>query len=149
MATRGGSGALTWVRDGERTRMSFRGTLGQGSWELEADKGGARLMLADGRRIEAADVTELVRNQIGWNVPVDALTWWVRGLSADTGFQERRLDASGRIIRLRQSGWEVEFGNYRDQQAAWLPSRLTARRGNHAVKLIVREWRIGLGGEPL
>lgn len=138
----GGSGALTWVQEGDRTWMSFRGALGQGSWELDADGFGARLQLADGRRFAAASLSELVQAQVGWKVPVNALFWWVRGLTAGPEWQERGLDEAGRLVRLRQAGWEVEFGTYRTAEPAWLPSRLTARRGDYAVKLIVREWRM-------
>ena len=141
--TEGGSGALVWVQDGEQTRMEFRGTLGQGNWRLESDGRSARLELGNGQRFEAASVAELVAAQAGWNVPVDALSWWVRGLAAQSAWEERRLDSAGRLMRLRQAGWEVDFGSYREQHAASLPSRLTARRGEQAVKLVVREWLLG------
>jgi outer membrane lipoprotein LolB len=145
----GGSGALIWIENGGGTRMSFRGTLGQGSWLLEADGHGARLQLADGREYMAGDVAELVQAHVGWKVPVDALSWWVRGLSANGSWQERRLDEAGRITHLQQAGWEVEFGTYREHEALWLPARLTARRGSYTVKLAVREWTIGGGEVPL
>lgn len=136
----GGSGALTWLQDGDRTRMSFRGTFGQGSWMLEADSAGARLQLGDGSEFAARDVATLVQAQVGWNVPVEALTWWVRGMAADGAWDERRLDTAGRLVELQQSGWAVEFGNYREHEPVWLPSRLFASRGDYAVKLIVRDW---------
>lgn len=136
----GGSGALTWLQDGDRTHMTFRGTFGQGSWMLEADSAGARLQLGDGSEFVAPDVATLVQAQVGWQVPVEALHWWVRGMAANGAWEERRLDDAGRLVRLQQSGWDVEFDDYREQAPVWLPSRLFASRGDYAVKLVVRDW---------
>lgn len=143
----GGSGALNWVQQPHSTRMSFRGALGQGHWELESNPQGAILRLADGSVYQAPDVAALVAAHVGWNVPVDALAWWVRGLAAGDSWDERRLDEAGRMQRLRESGWVVDFDRYRDDEGTAVPSRLTARHGDYAVKLVVREWRLG-GTEP-
>lgn len=142
----GGSGALIWEQHGDVTRMNFRGTLSQGNWQLDAGPGGAELRLGDGTRHEAPDVEALVRSHVGWNVPVGALSFWVRGLAAGESWDERRLDESGRLLRLRQAGWTVEIDRYRDDGVMALPSRLTARRGDYAVKLVVKEWRLGGAG---
>lgn len=138
----GGSGSLTWIRNGESTVMRFRGAFGRGSWELRADPEEARLVLADGDTHTAAELAELVRTQVGWRVPVEALAWWVRGLAAGSDVTARQLDEAGRLTRLEQSGWIVEFGGYRDDHPAGLPGRVVARRDEYAVKLAIRDWRL-------
>ena len=46
-----------------------------------ADKQSAELTFADGATYRAASVETLVREQVGWPVPVEMLGWWVRGLA--------------------------------------------------------------------
>ena len=147
--TEGGSGSLSWHHHPGETRMSFRGTLGKGAWRLEANPAEARLELADGSVHTARTVAQLVLNQVGWKVPVDALAWWVKGLAQPGDWELRELDEQGRITTLRQFGWDVEFGAYTDQQDQWLPSRLTARRGDYLVKLAVRRWEFQANGSEL
>jgi len=139
----GGSGSLAWMHDGEATRMSFRGALGRGAWQLLADSSGARLELADGSVEHAASVAELVLNQVGWKVPVEALSWWIKGLAHPDPWQARVLDEEGRLISLQQFGWEVDFDRYGEASNFWLPSKLTARRGDYRLKMAVRRWRLG------
>ncbi|MEJ8567429.1 lipoprotein insertase outer membrane protein LolB [Elongatibacter sediminis] len=143
----GGSGALIWVQSGEAVSMSFRGTLGRGSWRLSATARHAELQTADGQVYQASDVGDLVRLHAGWEVPVDALSWWVRGLAADEAWESRELDEFGRLTRLQQSGWEVEFSRYRETGIAQVPARIFARRGDYAVKLVIRDWRLGPDAE--
>jgi len=134
---------LAWAHDGQTTRMSFRGTLGRGAWQLLADSSGARLELADGTVEYAASIAELVWNQVGWKVPVEALSWWVKGLAHPDPWQTRVLDEEGRLKSLQQFGWEVDFDKYGEPSNYWLPSKLTARRGDYRVKMAVRKWRLG------
>lgn len=141
----GGSGSFTWYQDHDITRMTFRGAMGKGSWELEARQGYAHLQLADGREFFADTIAELVTAHMQAKVPVDALSWWVLGLARPNGWQERDLDEDGRIERLRQFGWDVDFSAYKQTDSVWLPGKLVARNKDHSVKLAVRHWTLNQG----
>ena len=139
----GGSGNLHWQEDSRRTRMSFHGALGRGAWRLEVNDQGAELELADGTRYRADEVQSLVREQIGWEVPIAALAWWVRGLEAPADVESRRLGDDGTLEYLDQLGWQIEFSHYRNVGSTSLPLRLTARQADRTVKLVVRNWSLG------
>lgn len=139
----GGSGSFRWASLGTQTRMSFYGALGRGAWQLQASQSGAELQVADGGVYRAATVGKLVERQLGWNMPVDALAWWVRGLAAPGEIAVRKLDEQGRISRLQQQDWKVEFGRYLDVDGVAMPGRITARQQGRTVKLAVRNWTLG------
>jgi len=143
----GGSGVLSWIQEGDTSKLAFRGTMGRGAWQLEADGSGAVLELANGEVYRDASVAELVRKRVGWKVPVDALQWWVRGLASPGKLESRELDETGKLVRLEQSGWTVNFSQYRDEGEAWMPGKLNARRENYTVKVVVKNWRIN-GEDP-
>jgi outer membrane lipoprotein LolB len=138
----GGSGNLIWRHDGDRTRMSFHGAMGKGAWQLQADPSGARIELANGRVRDAATIAALVLQEVGWQVPVDALSWWVKGLADPAKWESRELNGHGQLVKLSQFGWEVEFGEYDEVSGSMLPSKLTARRGKYLVKMVVRNWEL-------
>lgn len=138
----GGSGSIIWRSNGDRTRMSFHGAMGKGAWQLQADSLGARIELASGEVHEAATVADLVVQELGWQVPIEALSWWVKGLAHPVQWESRELDEHGRLEKLSQFGWEVEFGNYAEVSGSMLPSKLTARRGKYLVKIVVRTWEM-------
>jgi len=138
----GGSGYLSWAQLPGGSRMDFHGALGRGAWRLLADADGAELEFADGRRYRADSIDELVRAQVGWQLPVEALAWWVRGLAAPGRLQQRVLDEEGRLSLLQQEGWLIEFGRYAVVGGETMPARMTARQQDRTVKLAVRKWEL-------
>jgi outer membrane lipoprotein LolB len=142
----GGSGHFNWSKQGRSDRMNFHGALGRGAWRLAADENGAELELADGSVYRAVSINELVRNRVGWEIPLEHLAWWVRGLAAPGGFEQRLLDAEGNLVELRQAGWKIEFGRYKTFGGIGLPVKMTARREASKVKLAIRNWSLGKEG---
>lgn len=138
----GGSGNFSWEKADTETRMSFRGALGKGAWELQASDDQAVLQFADGRIYYASSIAQLVTAHMSAKVPVDALSWWVLGLARPNNWEVRQLDAEGRITYLRQFGWEVDFSGYRLQQDVWLPGKLVARNQQNSVKLVISNWTL-------
>lgn len=139
----GGSGTLRWSAEGAITQLDFRGAMGRGAWQLHIAPQAATLMEADGSMQTAPDVGTLLRDRIGWHIPVDALAWWVRGLEAPGAPVVRELGAGGRLVMLEQFGWVIEFGRYQSANGLLLPARLEARRGDYRIKLAVGRWSLG------
>jgi outer membrane lipoprotein LolB len=141
----GGSGHFRWQKNPDSHHMDFHGALGRGAWRLDSDPQGAELELADGRVYRSDSVRELVRQRVGWSVPVDYLSWWVRGLAAPGVTEHRTLDDRGRLTDLQQAGWFIEFSRYRPFGGEDMPVKVTARRDDSTVKLAIRRWTIGDG----
>lgn len=143
----GGSGTLEWRNKPGLSELDFRGALGRGAWQLDIQPGYAVLNLANGESWESGDVSTLVREHVGWDVPVDALGWWVRGLAAPGRIERRDLDEAGRMTHLSQHGWNVEYERYRDFSGLALPTRVEARSGARQVKFVMRDWSFPESGE--
>lgn len=146
----GGSGRLDWTVRESTSQLHFRGALGQGAWQLELDDAGATLRKADGTVVEEPSVRELVMRETGWQVPVEALQWWIRGLAqpGSEAILEYDPRGAGRLLALEQRGWRIEYGAYGEYAPHWLPTRLEATRDEHRVKLAISRWwfRSGVGG---
>jgi len=138
----GGSGKLEWQSQPGLSELDFRGTLGRGAWRLEIQPGHSVLNLADGASWEASDVSVLVRQHVGWDVPVGALAWWVRGLTAPGRISRQSFDDDGRLTLLSQHGWKVEYQRYEEFSGIALPTKLEARKGKRQVKLVMRNWTL-------
>jgi outer membrane lipoprotein LolB len=138
----GGSGDLSWRQRPDSSRLDFHGALGRGAWRLQAGEAGAEIEFADGRSYRAASIDELVRGQVGWQVPVAALAWWVRGLAAPGEVERSVLDENGVLTLLQQDGWSVEYGRYSTVGGELMPLKLTARQQDRTVKLAIRKWEL-------
>ena len=139
----GGSGRLDWTYRADRSRLDFRGTLGQGAWRLDVTPEFARLELKDGTVREAPRVEDLVFDQTGWEAPVTALSWWVRGLAWPGGPvpTNRKLNEDGTLATLEQAGWRIDWTRYVEGvEGQLLPSRLQLTRADASIKLAISRW---------
>ncbi|BAV33036.1 membrane protein [Sulfuricaulis limicola] len=153
-ADQGGHATLSWKRDGERHRMDFTGPLGRGHLRLTQDSQGAELRDADRRVWRAADAGRLLYRATGWIVPLDGLNYWVLGLPAPGPVANLQLDEQGRLKRLLQSGWDIQFLEYTRHGAFDLPSKMyITRQDRHAdgnpaegeileVRLSIEQWTL-------
>lgn len=143
----GGSGRLDWRNDNDSVALDFRGALGQGAWQLEADPSLARLKRSDGSISRAPDVDTLAYQELGWVLPVSALSWWVRGMAwpGDKSWDSLQINPDGTLAVIEQLGWRVTYSRYVEHAGEQLPSRLLAQRGDTQVKLAVSRWN---GGAP-
>ncbi len=138
----GGSGTLSWSHRDNLSQLAFVGAFGRGAWRLTVTPVSAEIVLNDGQVRRAPEVGELVADLTGWQIPVEALTWWVVG-SGQPGFpaSEQRHE-SGYLTALRQHGWQVKFEGRLSAGSGTLPRKITAVRGNDRVRLLVKRWRL-------
>lgn len=138
----GGSGRLQWDVEPGQSELDFHGALGRGAWHLQITPEAAFLKMADGSEQIAPNVSELIQDQIGWPIPLDALSWWVRGMAAPGVIENEQIGPDGLLISLSQFGWNVDFNRYKSVADLELPIRLNATRDQYRVKLAISRWRL-------
>jgi outer membrane lipoprotein LolB len=117
--------------------------LGRGTVEISGNNEHVRMQMADNRIFENQDIDEMMQQNLGWEIPVDALVYWVRGLP-DPGSQaeELMLDAGGRIASLRQDGWDIQYEKYTNVGGYDVPSRMTVEREQLRLRLGINRWTL-------
>jgi len=151
-ADQGWHATLNWERDGERHRLDFTGPLGRGHLRLVQDERGAELQDTEQRIWRAGNAETLLHRATGWRVPLDGLNYWIVGLAAPDSESNQQLDTQGRLKRLTQSGWDIQFLEYAHYGSFDLPSKLyITRQGGRAednpagdealeVRLSIERW---------
>ncbi|PIQ36756.1 MAG: outer membrane lipoprotein LolB [Lysobacterales bacterium CG17_big_fil_post_rev_8_21_14_2_50_64_11] len=136
----GGSGRLLWRQDGADYSIQVSAPVSRQSWRLSVANGWARLDgLHDGVR-EGPDAQALLRDSLGWDVPLVALSAWLRGMRA-RGPAQLQFDAQGLPAQIEQRGWLVQFRAWSTDAATPLPRRLFASRGDASVRLVIDSWQ--------
>lgn len=142
---RGGSGRIDWRQRGEAFEVELAAPITRKGWRLVGAPGTAVLEGLDGGPRAGSDPASLLRVATGWDLPVRALAHWVRGARAPDGRAQLAFDADGRLARLAQDGWTLEYGDWQpqaDPADPWLPMRVTAERGSARVRLVVDHWSV-------
>ena len=137
-----GSASLQWQQDEEEYLIRIIGPFGKGTIELNGNKQGVSLRDANDQLQHARDAETLLKNYLGWYVPISGLHYWIRGLpSPEQSIETMVLDENSRISELSQAGWQVSYGAYMKVDAPYLPRKLEMRNQGLKVKLIVRKWQ--------
>lgn len=152
---RGGQATLRWQRDNGSQTIDLYGPFSAGHLLLTEDANGA--VLTSGKETRhAASAEQVLEENTGWKVPFGALRYWALGLPDPAASGVTRLDDHGRLGRLEQHGWVVEYLDYQDSGALALPARVFLKtRTEHPddalpeegrydveVRLVVKEWQL-------
>jgi outer membrane lipoprotein LolB len=142
----GGSGRIDWHQAGVRYEVALSAPVTRQSWRLSGSPGDALLEGLEGGPRQGGDATALLREATRWEIPVEALASWVRGVRGDEarfGAARIQFGDDGRLSQLEQGGWRIEYAGWQSVAGApvELPHRLNAVRGEARVRLIVDQWQ--------
>jgi len=141
------SASLRWQQQAEAFDVSFSSLLGQRIAQLKGDALSASLYLPDERVLSAANISELLDEELGWSVPIGGLRYWLVGLPAPESDPNsvldfnKGLDELGRLQWLEQSGWRIEYQRYRPAGILEVPRKMVLTRDELRVRLIIDRWQ--------
>jgi len=136
----GWHGSVRWRQTPTGYSIDMVGPLGQGRIAIDGSRGRVELLTADGRQLTATDADALLAEATGLAVPISGLFYWIRGLPAPEIPGDLVGDEQGRLTRLRQGGWSIDFARYTQIQNLQLPARITAQQDDLEVRLAINSW---------
>lgn len=137
----GGSGSFSWTQDGESYEFALRGPLASKSFRLSGGPEGALLEGLDGGPRRGPNAESLMREALGWDVPLRDLRAWVFALRADSGPAEIEFGTNRLPVLLRQDGWAVNYPAWDTTRQPPLPQKVFAQRAPYKVKLSIDSWQ--------
>ncbi len=139
------SASLSWQQQAETFDIRFSSMLGQRLAQLKGDTLVSSLYLPDERVISAANVSDLLDEELGWSVPMDGLRYWLVGLPAPALVSPEKLkmglDELGRLQWLEQAGWRIEYQRYRTAGALDVPKKMVLTRNDLRVRFVIDRWQ--------
>lgn len=135
----GGSGDLEWHQDGANYSFTVRAANGR-VVRLDGDADRAVLEGVDDKPLVDSDPERLLRERVGWDVPIAALRDWVRGLRASSGQAEMTFSDADLPATMQQGGWQIEYRDWFTGRNPPLPKRVFATSGKNRVKLSIQSW---------
>ncbi|WP_052417459.1 lipoprotein insertase outer membrane protein LolB [Cellvibrio mixtus] len=144
-----GSASLKWNQEAANYQINLSGPLGQKRMLITGTADKVRLEQTGEPAQEAKSPEALIKQQLGWTLPVTQLAYWVRGVPAPKGRINRlEQNSIGLIAQLQQGDWLVTYDNYSDQQLEGktlpLPGKITAEYQDVRLILVIRQWQLGI-----
>jgi outer membrane lipoprotein LolB len=111
-------GNFAWREAGDAVTLELRNPFGQTLALVDAGRDGARLALPGKPTRQASDVDSLMRDALGFALPVASLRYWLRP-QADPASPARvdRAPDSDRPTHIEQNGWTIDYVAYTEGPA--------------------------------
>lgn len=135
--------SVAWRQQDPSTwQLDLRGPLGTGSVRLQGEADGVELRASDGTVETAGSARNLLFRHTGYDLPVDVLRDWLRGIPADDFDADVGLDAYGRPSTLRQLDWDITYTAWRKVNGVSMPERITLEGPDIRIRAVLRDWEL-------
>ena len=133
---------VRWVHAADADELWLMTPTGQALAHMREDAQGATLTTADQTQYRAARVESLTQRALGWALPMARLQYWLRGAPVPDGPAEiTERDAAGKIKRLAQDGWRINYDYYPATENDGLPRRIELVGAAQTMRLVIDTWR--------
>src|SRR5690606_20290584 len=106
---KGSSGSTRWRHHATGNDISMLSPVGGTVAKIMTNAEGVTLTSNAGKVLKAADAETLAEQHLGWRLPLAGLPDWALGRPAKGLVNEIQWDSIGRITKLHQNGWEIEY----------------------------------------
>jgi outer membrane lipoprotein LolB len=136
-----GSVTLKWQQQGQEYQINLAGPLGQGSALLMGNADYIVIDRPNQERIYSNNPTQLVQETFGWELPLEQLNYWVRGLATPTiDTRELTFTPSGAVATFEQLEWSLQYSRHTLVDQWLMPKRIQAKKDDTIFTLIINEW---------
>lgn len=102
---------------------------------------GVTLTSQDGHTINAQDAESLTEATLGFRLPLTGLSDWALGKPTKSNIEASSADEKGRLLTLKQDGWDISYENYTENNGIFLPNKIILKSDKVNLKLLVEAWK--------
>ena len=132
---------IQWQQQGGNYRIRLWGTFNAGNTVIIGEPK-LVTMEHDGDSITANTPEELVLDNLGYELPISYLEFWVRSLPAPSSDSELEFSAQNQLSKIRQDGWEIAYFDMRQFDGVILPRRveITGPKNDMRLRFVGLSW---------
>jgi outer membrane lipoprotein LolB len=125
---------IRWQQADEHYTIRLWGTLNAGATLIEGRPGYVTFE-QDGEIRTASSPEDLILEQLGYELPVSQLAYWIKGLPTPDEQHDLQLGEFNEVISMVQSGWTMRYQDYRVFGDYSLPRRIEMQRDENQIRL--------------
>lgn len=134
--------SLRWQQQPGNYNIMLSGPLSIGRVGLSGSEGSVTLAQSGKQSVTAASAEQLMQQQLGWQLPVSNMYYWVRGIPAPGGKPRMQMDAQNHLTQLAQQGWLINYSGYKQVNQVDLPGTVSLSNPRLQVRVVIKSWTI-------
>ena len=132
--------SLNWQKDQLLFDFFLSGPFGVTIAHLIQQENSASLKIPDTDKLTHYDAERLLQQTLGWDFPIHALSYWVKGLPSGQPGEVVSYNDKGQISKISLDQWQIDFSKYRLYQGYLLPKMIKATHPNISLKVVAKKW---------
>ncbi len=132
--------SLDWQKNQSIFDFLLSGSFGVTIAHLIQKEQLATLEIPDTDKLTHYDAELLLQRTLGWDFPIDALSYWVKGLPSGKPGEQVSYDDKGRISQIRLDSWDIDFSKYQMYQGYLLPKMIKATHPQISLRVVAKKW---------
>ncbi len=136
----GFSGGIAWQHQTTNDNIDVFSPVGGKVANITKTADGVTLTDQSGKRIQAQDAESLTETTFGWRLPLNGLNDWALGRPNTSKIEASSWDEQGRLLTLKQDGWNISYENYAETNGVFLPNKIVLKSEKVNLKLLVEKW---------
>jgi len=133
--------SLKWNNQQSNFDFHLSGAFGATYAHLVQSESFASLKIPDHKEQKAQNAEQLLSENLGWDFPIKALSFWVKGLASGQRGEQITRNSRGQITHIQLNQWSIEFKKYKRFQGYLLPKMIIAKHPDIRIKLVAKKWR--------
>jgi len=134
--------SIRWRQINEDYVINLWGTLNAGATEITGTTGHVILEQEGKTPFTANSAEELVYQQLGYELPVTQLRYWIKGIPAPTSQGQTSFNDENHLIALTQDGWSVQYLAYTNYDTESLPTRIRIEKAPLRLDFVRLNWNL-------
>lgn len=136
------SSRIRWRQNGENYTINLWGTLNVGATEINGSPQQVVLQQQNEPALTADSPEQLVAEQLGYELPVSELNYWIRGIPDPNHGSTPEFSENNQLISLQQSGWQVQYLGYTNFGSESLPTRIRIEKPPLRLDFVRLDWTL-------
>jgi outer membrane lipoprotein LolB len=137
------SGNFNWQKDPKTFSLNIVVPFGQGATKLNKSKEGIVTLAYEDTVITGTNPATLLQQELGWEFPVEQVSYWIRGLPDPSSASRTTNDPDSNLpSEIEQDGWLVTYTNFTEIDGLSLPQKMQVSNPPFKVNLIINQWTI-------
>jgi len=141
------SASIRWQykQSNNSQKIDLTSYLGINILHVESNKN-IHTIKVNGESYQSRDLDQVIYSLTGLTLPIDALTYWLRGLTYHTK-DSISYDVDSKLpFRLtseyNNEYWQITYANYQQVNDVQLATRFTIKKNGLLIKVLVKKWTI-------
>jgi outer membrane lipoprotein LolB len=133
---------LFWEHDPHQDRLRVSGPLSQGMISIVLQKDLIYIDEGDGATQLSRDPDALLRDRLGFAVPLSSLRYWILGVPDSGQAYTPVYGGDGALSGFRQAGWAIRMDRFMNVGNHVVPQKMQVQGSGVKLKIIADTWDI-------